>query len=164
MQVSCDSVKTPQQKVVLLVPTTEGSATVGPTPVLASCDPGAYHQQHGIDPSLPPWVCPSPNISCRRFDERRAWGYRSDRVMTVGSSEKWEVRAFDGHPFHVHINPFLVCPTNSNKEPNFPHWRDTYWVQAEDGAREFLMNFRKYTGQFVMKQMKPRLRRTWDSV
>ena len=164
MQVSCDSVKTPQQKVVLLVPTTEGSATVGPTPVLASCDPGAYHQQHEIDPSLPTCVCPSPNISCRRFDERRAWGYRSDRVMTVGSSEKWEVRAFDGHPFHVHINPFLVCPTNSNKEPNFPHWRDTYWVQAEDGAREFLMNFRKYTGQFVMKQMKPSLRRTWDSV
>jgi len=150
MQVSCDSVQTPQQKVVLLVPTSEGSPPLGPTPTLASCNISAYHQQHEIDPNLPNCVCPSPNISCRRFDERRAWGYRSDRVMTVDSSEKWEVRAFDGHPFHVHINPFLVCPTSSNKEPNFAHWRDTYWVQAEDGARQLLMNFRKFTGQFVM--------------
>lgn len=149
-EVACDTVKTAQQKVVLLVPTPEGSPPIGSAPSLSSCDPAAYHHQHEVDPSLPTCVCPSPNISCRRFDERRAWGYRSDRVMTVGTSEKWEVRAFDGHPFHVHINPFLVCPTGSNKEPNFAHWRDTYWVQAEDGARELLMHYSKYTGQFVM--------------
>lgn len=150
MQVSCESVKTVQQKVVLLVPTSSGTAPVGDKPVLASCDPGKYHQQHEVDPSLPVCQCPDPNINCRRFDERRAWGYRSDRVMTADTSEKWEVRAFDGHPFHVHVNPFLVCPTNSNKEPNFAHWRDTYWVQAEDGARELLMNYRKFTGKFVL--------------
>lgn len=150
MQVSCDTVKTPQQKVVLLVPTTDNSPTIGPQPTLASCDPAAYHHQHEINPNLAVCNCPSPNISCRRFDERRAWGYRSDRVMTVGTSEKWQINALDGHPFHVHINPFVVCPTNSNKEPNFAHWRDTYWVQFEDGPRDLLMNFRKFTGQFVM--------------
>ena len=68
----------------------------------------------------------------------------------MDASEKWEVRAMDGHPFHIHINPFLVCPTSSNKEPNFAHWRDTYWVQAEDGKREFLMHYRKFSGKYVM--------------
>ena len=102
------------------------------------------------DPNDPVCVCPEPNINCRKWDERRAWEYRSDRVMTVGTSEKWEIRAFDGHPFHIHINPFVVCPTSSNKEPNFAHWRDTRWVQFEDGPTEFLMEFRKFTGQFVL--------------
>jgi hypothetical protein len=93
--------------------------------------------------------CPSPNINCRRFEERRARNYRSDRVAVTGDSERWEVVALDGHPFHVHINPFLVCPNDSNKEPNFAHWRDTLWVQADDRARHLLMNFRAFTGRFV---------------
>ncbi len=102
-----------------------------------------------------------PNISCRRFDERRARGYRSDRVMTAGTSERWEIRAFDGHPFHIHINPFLVCPNKSNKEPNFAHWRDTMWVQTEDGPRDVIMNPRRFTGtvRAALPQAEPRGRR-----
>lgn len=149
-QVSCDSVQTIHQKVVLLVPTPGEKPTGLPTgtTVLGKCDPEEH--MHGVDPDAPVCICPEPNINCRKFDERRALGYRSDRVMTVGTSEKWEVRAFDGHPFHIHINPFVVCANHSNKEPNFPHWRDTRWVQFEDGPQEFLMNFRKFTGQFVL--------------
>lgn len=94
--------------------------------------------------------CPEPNVSCRRFDQRRAQGYRSDRVMTVGHPEKWEVRALDGHPYHIHTNPFLVCPTHSNKEPNFAHWRDTYWVQIDDGPRYFIQNPETFTGRYMM--------------
>jgi len=148
-QVSCDSVKTVHQKVVLLVPTPgETPPDLNGDVTLTSCDPSQH--THEVDPDAPPCICPAPNISCRRFDDRRAWGYRSDRVMTVGTSERWQINAFDGHPFHIHINPFLVCPNDSNKEPNFAHWRDTMWVQVEDGPRDVLMNFRKYTGQFVM--------------
>lgn len=148
-EVSCDSVKEIHQKVVLLVPTPGSSPPdLSGDVTLTSCDPSEH--AHDPDPSAPACLCPDPNISCRKFDDRRAWGYRSDRVMTAGTSERWEIRAFDGHPFHIHINPFLVCPNTSNKEPNFPHWRDTMWVQAEDGARDVLMNFRKFTGQFVL--------------
>lgn len=148
-EVSCDSVKSVHQKVVLLVPTPgQNPPDLGGDVSLSSCDPSQHG--HDIDPDAPTCICPDPNISCRKFDDRRAWGYRSDRVMTVGTSERWQIRAFDGHPFHIHINPFLVCPNDSNKEPNFPHWRDTMWVQLEDGPRDVLMNFRKFTGQFVM--------------
>ncbi|WP_437682494.1 multicopper oxidase family protein [Sorangium sp. So ce131] len=148
-EVSCDSVETVHQKVVLLVPTPgQQPPDLSSDVALMSCDPAAH--PHGIDPDAPACLCPDPNISCRKFDDRRAWGYRSDRVMTVGSAERWEIRAFDGHPFHIHINPFLVCPNKSNKEPNFAHWRDTMWVQVEDGPRDVLMNPRKFTGQFVL--------------
>jgi FtsP/CotA-like multicopper oxidase with cupredoxin domain len=147
-EVSCDSVETIHQKVVLFVP------TPGLTPPdfgggeLSSCDPADH--VHTIDPDAPVCICPEPNISCRNFDDRRAWGYRSDRTLTVGASERWQIRAFDGHPFHIHINPFLVCPNSSNKEPNFAHWRDTMWVQFEDTPRDVLMRPRTFTGQFVL--------------
>ncbi len=148
VDVSCDTVKDVDQKLVLLVP------TPGETPPDLSSDVSLMSCTPPVDPPMPDpnaeaCICPAPNISCRRFDERRTWGYRSDRIATVDTSERWQIRAFDGHPFHIHINPFLVCPNDSNKEPNFAHWRDTMWVQFEDGPRDVLMNFRKFTGQFV---------------
>jgi len=137
------------QKVVLLVPT-PGQDPPDPSHdvALSTCEPSDH--DHAPDPGDPVCLCPDPNISCRRFDQRRARGYRSDRIMTVGQPERWQIRAFDGHPFHIHINPFLVCPNRSNKEPNFAHWRDTMWVQAEDGARDVIMNPRRFTGSFVL--------------
>ncbi|AKT42598.1 multicopper oxidase family protein [Chondromyces crocatus] len=148
-EVSCEAVTEVHQKVVLLVPTPgEDPPNLHGDVSLSSCDP-SEHGHDGHDTEGPACLCPDPNINCRRFDERRSWGYRSDRVMTVDTSERWQIRAFDGHPFHIHINPFLVCPNRSNKEPNFAHFRDTMWVQAEDGARDVLMHFRKFTGQFV---------------
>lgn len=147
-QVSCDSVKTVHQKTVLLVPTPGEEPMPGTHESFGSCNPADY--SHVPDPKDPVCICPAPNISCRSFEDRRARNYRSDRVMEVGTTEKWEVRAFDGHPFHIHTNPFLVCPNNSNKEPNFAHWRDTYWTQIEDGPRELLTTYSKFTGKFVL--------------
>lgn len=148
-EVGCDTLTEIDQKVVLLVPTPgEDPPTLVGDVSVSSCDPG--DAGHTVDPNEPVCLCPDPNISCRRFDDRRAMGYRSDRVMTVGAAERWQIRAFDGHPFHIHINPFLVCPNKSNKEPNFAHWRDTMWVQADDGARDVIMNPRRFTGQFVL--------------
>jgi FtsP/CotA-like multicopper oxidase with cupredoxin domain len=161
-EVSCESTATrpPDQKVVLLVPETDSldDDPIDKDLFAFSCSPdGNHHTPTGSedDPSPLPGnqavcQCPSPNINCRNFDGRRSFGYRADRVMTVDTAEKWEVTAFDGHPFHIHINPFLVCPTNSNKEPPFAHWRDTYWVQLEDGPRTFLTNFKTFAGRFVL--------------
>mgnify|MGYP000965603631 CR=1 FL=1 len=146
-EVSCDSVKTVHQKVALLVPTPGQQTPTTETATPGTCDPS---HNHPIDPNGPICVCPEPNINCRRFDQRRALNYRSDRVMTVDTSERWQIVAFDGHPFHVHINPFLVCPNHSNKGPQFAHWRDTYWVQGEDGPQSLLMNYKKFSGQFVL--------------
>lgn len=147
-QVSCESVKTIHQKTVLLVPTPGEEPMPGSHDGLGSCDPADH--MHAPDPNGPVCICPAPNINCRSFEDRRARKYRSDRVMEVGATEKWDVRAFDGHPFHIHINPFLVCPNTSNKEPNFAHWRDTLWVQIEDGPQELLTSYSKFTGQFVL--------------
>ncbi|NUP11884.1 MAG: multicopper oxidase domain-containing protein [Polyangiaceae bacterium] len=149
-EVGCDTVTTVHQKIVLLVPTPgEEPETVpdGDTE-LTECDPNEH--DHGGSTDGPPCVCPAPNINCRKFEDRRARNYRSDRVMTVDTSERWEISGFDGHPFHIHINPFLACPNQSNKEPNFPHWRDTMFVMAAEGPRQVLTHFKSFTGQFVI--------------
>ena len=160
-EISCENTaaRPYDQRVVLLVPETDSLDDEALSEDLFSeaCDPAEHpHSNTGSgDPSPIPGdqaicQCPSPNINCRKFDARRSFGYRADRVMTVDTSEKWELTAYDGHPFHIHINPFLVCPTDSNKEPPFAHWRDTYWVQFEDTPRQILTNFKTFHGKFVL--------------
>jgi len=145
-EVSCAR-ELPAQKVALLVSAEEEFPE---DPTVGACtaeEAEETEHERGDDRCY----CPGPNINCRRFDFRRARGYRSDRVATVGSSEKWQVSATDGHPFHIHINPFVVCPNGSNKEPNFPHWRDTIFAQADDRAPfDLLMRFDAFTGRFVL--------------
>lgn len=145
-EVSCASVTRVHQRVGLLMPPVP---LASPTQMSTggACDPSAGHRDPHAGPTC---QCPAPNINCRNFDARRARSYRSDRVGVVGRSEKWEVVAADGHPFHIHINPFLVCPNDSNKEPNFAHWRDTLWVQADDRRREVMMRFQAFSGTFVL--------------
>jgi hypothetical protein len=65
------------------------------------------------------------------------------------------VSGFDGHPFHIHINPFLVCPLPPAGspirtkgrifEPPFAHWRDTYLVNL-DRKLDMLTEYRAFTG------------------
>lgn len=145
--VSCDSVTEVHQRVGLLMP-----PIPTPTSMVMSdggaCTPDGEHGMGAME-DAPVCECPTPNINCRSFEQRRARGYRSDRVAVVGTSEKWQIVALDGHPYHIHINPFLVCPNHSNKEPNFAHWRDTMWVQVEDGPRDVMMRFDGFTGRFV---------------
>jgi FtsP/CotA-like multicopper oxidase with cupredoxin domain len=145
--VSCDTVTHIDQRIGLLMEPS-AMASPGDSSDGGACTPPA--QEYNKNPNAAVCLCPVPNISCQNFNDRRAWGYRSDRVGTVNTSERWEIVAFDGHPFHMHINPFLVCPNNSDKEPNFAHWRDTFWVQVDDGPRDLMMDFRKFTGQFVL--------------
>jgi L-ascorbate oxidase len=65
---------------------------------------------------------------------------------------------FDGHPFHIHINPFVVCPLpprtrrpNAKSrlfEPPFAHWRDTYLVNL-DRMADVVTEYRGFTGDYV---------------
>ena len=64
--------------------------------------------------------------------------------MKLGAVDHWRLLSgFDGHPFHIHTNPYLVCPLppagSSDRnaksrlfEPPFAHWRDTYLVNSRE--------------------------------
>jgi len=104
--------------------------------------------------------CHDHNINCKNFEETDRERYPLDRVLTLGAVDHWRViSGFDGHPFHIHINPFLVCPLppagapapNAKGrifEPPFAHWRDTYLVNL-DRTLDFLTEYRGFTGTFV---------------
>jgi FtsP/CotA-like multicopper oxidase with cupredoxin domain len=103
--------------------------------------------------------CHDHNINCRNFEETDRSRYPYDRVLVKGAVDHWRlVSGFDGHPFHIHINPFLVCPLPSDPhdpsykgrlfEPPFAHWRDTYLVDL-DRKVDVLTEYRKFTGDYV---------------
>jgi len=105
-------------------------------------------------------ACPDHNINCKNFEYTDRSKYPYDRVLTRGAVDHWRVfSGFDGHPFHIHINPFLVCPLppagspdpNTKArifEPPFAHWRDTYLVNL-DRTLDMLTEYRGFTGSFV---------------
>ena len=51
--------------------------------------------------------------------------------MIAGTMEEWTVynRSFSDHPFHIHVNPFLLTHVNGEALPT-PEWRDTILVPA----------------------------------
>lgn len=105
-------------------------------------------------------ACPDHNINCKNFEHTDRKKYPYDRVLTKGAVDHWRVvSGFDGHPFHIHTNPFLVCPLPpaGSPEPNtkgrifeppFAHWRDTYLVNL-DRRMDMLAEYRAFTGSFV---------------
>jgi L-ascorbate oxidase len=100
------------------------------------------------------------SINAKNFESTDREKYPYDRVLTKGAVDHWRVvSGFDGHPFHIHINPFLVCPLppagspDPNAvgrlfEPPFAHWRDTYLVNL-NRTGDFLTEYRAFTGDFV---------------
>lgn len=173
VQVSCDdqgadwSIEA-DQKVVLvhpafLAPTEDQSEEEVTMSSGGSCDPEHHHNDAESDAVC---TCPLPNLNCRLFHPRRTvrhtdangqeHAYRSDRVFTAGATELWDVTASDGHPFHIHINPFVVCPAKSERDPPFAHWRDSYFVEYSDliaddnKPRRFLIRHAsEFVGSFV---------------
>jgi L-ascorbate oxidase len=102
---------------------------------------------------------PDHNINTRNFEYTDRDKYPYDRILKLGAVDHWRlVSGFDGHPFHIHINPFLVCPLPSDTadpsavgrlfEPPFAHWRDTYLVNLARQV-DVLTEYRKFTGAFV---------------
>jgi hypothetical protein len=103
---------------------------------------------------------PDHNVNAENFEYTDRARYPFDRVLTKGEVEHWRIIAgFDGHPFHIHINPFVVCPLppegaehrNTKArlfEPPFAHWRDTYLVNL-DRQHDLLTEYKSYTGSYV---------------
>ncbi len=56
--------------------------------------------------------------------------------MYAGNFEEWTLinRSFSDHPFHIHVNPFLVTHINGEALPE-PEWRDTILVPAATGGQ-----------------------------
>jgi len=97
-----------------------------------------------------PCDCKAYNVNCNNFEDTDRHRYAFDRDMELGAVEHWRVAAsVDGHPFHIHINPFVVCPEENVFDPMpFPHWRDTYLVNL-DRKIDVITENRSYTGPFV---------------
>lgn len=102
----------------------------------------------GDDPD--PCECDNYNVNCRNFEETDREVYPYDRDLVVNTVEHWRIAAsFDGHPFHIHTNPVIVCPTDNPFDPvPFAHWRDTYLVNTTRRA-DVITEYRKFTGGFV---------------
>ncbi len=103
---------------------------------------------------------PDHNVNAKNFEYTDRELYPYDRILPLGEVEHWRlVSGFDGHPFHIHINPFIVCPLPAEGsddpsvagrlfEPPFAHWRDTYLVNLLRQV-DVLTEYRKFTGAFV---------------
>ncbi len=100
------------------------------------------------------------NINCKNFEGTDRTKYPYDRVFKKGAVDHWRLfSGFDGHPFHIHINPYLVCPlppagsSDPNTisrlfEPPFAHWRDTYLVNLAR-TTDLLTEYKGFTGSYV---------------
>ena len=100
------------------------------------------------------------NINAKNFESTDRTRHPYDRVMTKGAVEHWRVTSgFDGHPFHIHVNPFVACPLPAENspspnakgrlfEPPFAHWRDTYLVNLDRQA-DFITEYRAFAGTYV---------------
>jgi FtsP/CotA-like multicopper oxidase with cupredoxin domain len=74
---------------------------------------------------------------------------RIDFVCEFGSFEIWDVvnEADMDHPFHVHVDPFIVLSRNGRPEP-VRMWRDT--VNLSEGEHvEILVPFEDFSGKVV---------------
>jgi L-ascorbate oxidase len=97
-----------------------------------------------------PCDCPNYNVNCNNFELTDRSQYAFDRDLPLGAVEHWRVAAsFDGHPFHIHINPFIACPNDNVFDPiPFPHWRDSYHVNLKRKI-DLISQNRAFTGPFV---------------
>ncbi|MCH7518970.1 MAG: multicopper oxidase domain-containing protein, partial [Candidatus Dadabacteria bacterium] len=55
--------------------------------------------------------------------------------MFAGNFEQWTIinRTFSDHPFHIHVNPFLITHINGEVLP-VPEWRDTILIPGATGS------------------------------
>ncbi len=80
--------------------------------------------------------------------------FTMDRILfspKLGDAEEWTLSPAAGrHPFHVHVNPFLVG--RENEEGKLKKiWRDTVVINAElTGNIQIQMRFNKFTGKTVL--------------
>jgi FtsP/CotA-like multicopper oxidase with cupredoxin domain len=80
-----------------------------------------------VDPEMP------------RIDYEKEGLFKGDENlfdnMFAGNFEEWTIinRTFSDHPFHIHVNPFLVTHINGEALP-VPEWRDVILIPAATNA------------------------------
>jgi suppressor of ftsI len=84
-------------------------------------------------------------IDNQSFDPNRV-----DQFATLGDVDEWTVRNLDifAHPFHIHINPYLV--THINGQPfNALSYEDTTIVPPNGGSITFRTRYYFFAGTYV---------------
>jgi plastocyanin len=84
-------------------------------------------------------------IDDKLFDENH-----SDVVVKVGDVEEWTLvnNSDEVHPFHIHINDFLVTEINGEKQ-NPPVWWDVMNIPPK-GNLKFRTRFEEFDGKTVL--------------
>ncbi|MCY0991216.1 multicopper oxidase domain-containing protein [Nannocystis sp. ILAH1] len=92
------------------------------------------------------------------IDGRTFCESRVDQCILLGAVEEWTLLnkftvGMGVHPFHIHVNSFLVTSING-KKPSQPIWRDTCIVPMSgtdaDGSLAFLSRFLHFKGPYVL--------------
>lgn len=98
-----------------------------------------------FEPPEPSFPIAGFDIDGKKFDPNRV-----DQLVELGSVEEWTVfntTPFE-HPFHIHVNPFLV--THQNGVPlQTPVWHDTIVLPAQ-GSITFRTRFLDFDGEYVL--------------
>jgi len=114
----------------------------------------------------------NPNLpTLFQVDNRSMGPMDSPRYLPLNGVEEWKLTTTLGtHPFHIHVNPFLVTrvvtikqvavqntttgkwevKTTPEDDPNFkPTWHDTFAV-TQGQEVYFRTRYTRYIGQFVL--------------
>ncbi|HEU4688923.1 MAG TPA: multicopper oxidase domain-containing protein [Vicinamibacterales bacterium] len=109
-------------------------------------------------PQVNPYVGIDFTINNNSYDEAAV-----QQVVTVGSTEIWNLEVFgqhhggtEGHPFHIHVNHFEPLTLTDNTDPtkpvvtNYPAgtFLDTIWVPAKSVVT-IRMHFKQWKGKTV---------------
>lgn len=103
-----------------------------------------------FNPNFNVFISASPGAPPLQFDPNRV-----DQTMQLGAVEEWTIlnTSGDAHPFHIHVNPFLVTEINNTPLPQ-PVWMDTVGLPSQvgntPGQVKFRTRFQTFTGQFVL--------------
>lgn len=115
-----------------------------------------------------------PGAALFEIDGKPYDANRVDRLLALGDVEQWNLRSdFDGHPFHIHVNPFQVVEilnadgvdvsalgSEDGGDPQYGGlkgvWKDTLWVkntgQTADTQYTVVVRtrYQRYIGEFVL--------------
>ncbi len=96
--------------------------------------------------SAEPAAVPFPNFTVNgvHFDPNRV-----DHTIPLNSVLEWELinNSPNGHPFHIHVNDFMVVSVNNVALPE-PEWHDTFNI-PKMGRIRIRHRFEDFKGMFV---------------
>ena len=109
-----------------------------PLPTVLTLDEG-----NALD--VPPPGFGNFSVDRRHFDKNRV-----DHTIPLNSVLEWELvnNTESAHPFHIHVNPFMVVSVNDVPLPE-PEWHDTFAVPAF-GRIRIRHRFQDFRGLYVL--------------